>query len=279
MQIPVPYVLTFNVCIMLTAALCIPAILLVAWMMVTSSHTNWTRRFGEQASLALKVPIRLFDANVGMPTLDELRKYTNTLNRIGCLGTEAYRIRQNSVACPPCETTEEQVEHCEAVIESSAASSSGPSAKAGIAWMLHDLHEKSALSVYDFELNGRPLQIREMKLAANVENFARQVYAALRDLENEDVDIICVERIEVEEGTPEARVMSWLENEEKSDFVSSRKSNRREQTRTPGAMILLGLFSLAVLTILAVGERNLFSMPIRFQTEPMANVGESTIYT
>ena len=134
------------------------------------------------------------------------------------------------------------------------------------------------LSVYEFELHGRPLQIREMKLAANVDNFARQVYAALRDLENENMDIIYVESIEVDENTPEARVMHWLRNEEKAERGSPRNKNTKERSRTPGAMILLGLFSLAVGTILVIGERNLFSMPVKFQTEPMPNVGKSKSY-
>lgn len=273
--IPIPYALTFNACIMLTAACCIPAILLIAWMMVTSSHTNWTRRFGEQASLTLKVPVKLFDSESGMPTLDELRQVNSNLNRIGVIGTQAYRIRRQSLGYTLYRNSaQEPAEHLETAPEDDATSSNSGPSKGGIAWMLHDLHEKSSLSVYDFELNGRPLQIREMKLAANVDNFARQVYAALRDLENEHVDIICVESIDVDEGTPEDRVMKWLRNEEQTEKGAPHNKQRKERTRSPGAMILLGLFSLAVLAILVAGERNLFSKPVNYQTEPMPNVGQ-----
>ena len=93
------------------------------------------------------------------------------------------------------------------------------------------------------------------------------------------MDIICVESIDPDPGKPEARVMSWLQNEESADKSSSRRKVRKERTRTPGAMILLALFGLAVLTILIIGERNLFSNPVNFQTEPMANVGESRTTT
>lgn len=271
--IPLPHVLTFNVCIMLTAALCIPAILLVAWMMVTSSHTNWTRRFGEQASLTLKVPVMLFDAETGMPPPQELHKYS----RIGVIGTEAYCERRRSMAQPAVgDVSDGEAEHQECAITSDTETSRSSSNRiGGVDSLLHELHAKSALSVYEFEVEGKPLQIREMKLAAEVENFARQIYAALRDLENENVDLICVQSIDVDEGSPEAKVMSWLRNEERAERdPSSRRKARRDDTRTPGAMILLGLSSLAVVAVLFLGERNLFSPPVSWQTEPMANIGE-----
>lgn len=273
--VAVPYILTFNVCILLTAACCIPAILLIAWMIVSSTHTNWTRRFGEQSSHALKVPVMLFDEVNSMPSPKELRRRMPNLTKIGVIGTQAFKIRQRSRACAANGHVEEnQTEHNEVVASSSTSSTGAAPSKAGLAGVLHDLHEESALSVYDFELNGRPLQIREMKLAANVDSFARQVYEALRDLENEEVDIICVESIEVDENTAEAKVIDWLRNEEKAQREANGKKSGRETSLTPGAIILLGLFGMAVLAILAIGERNLFSQPVDYQTEPMANVGK-----
>lgn len=274
--IPVPYVLTFNVCIMLTAACCIPAILLVAWMMVTSSHTNWTRRWGEQSGLALKVPVQLYTLESGLPDLATLRELAGSLNKLGVVGTQSYSRKRASQA----EVLRRRsgsggsADHNEvAVVDSSAASTHVEAEMVGFDAMLHRLHEKSALSSYEFDQEGSTVKLLEIKLDAEFEDFAHQLYNAMRDLENEDVDVICVESVEAEPDTPNGKVMSWLRNEQEAERGRP-KQKRREKERSPGSVILLALFSLAVMAILIIGERNFFSNPVNYQTEPMANIGQ-----
>jgi len=263
--IPVPYVLTFNAGILLTAACCIPGMLLIAWMVVTIYQTSWAVRWGGKSSLKLKVPVVLYDSGTAMTTFGALREHHPSTMKMGFVGTG---MSKSSANISPAALSSEHVEHIVETRPSSTASLE----RSGIGKVIHDLHRKATLSRYEFVVDGHILQLLESNLDGESKDIARELYTAVRELEGEEVELICVERISIHDNPYSEKIMEWLSKESQTNFDGTRPLEKSR--RSPGDLILLFVFSAAVLAILVIGERNLFSTPVNYQTEPMANIGQ-----
>ncbi|RMX85609.1 hypothetical protein D0869_03693 [Hortaea werneckii] len=159
--------------------------------------------------------------------------------------------------------------HIEDVDESHSA---GPVHTFGSTDLLHLLHRQSMLTKYAFEIKGSQIQVFEINVDISGDDTLSRVYADLMALEREDVKFIIVEGVAHSQLSEE--VLTRLAHDSqirKRDAPELKKSRVSESL---GKYLQILLFGGAVFAILVAGERNLFSSQMRYQTEPMANVGQ-----
>ncbi|KAK5168963.1 uncharacterized protein LTR77_006272 [Saxophila tyrrhenica] len=140
-----------------------------------------------------KATVVLYEAGKAPPTLEALETYVASSRRIGVITTKSWVVdestgsmradRGHSTENPNGVHTEEDTP--------------------GFRGMLKALHStptpRAAMKSHSLQLGGSPLQLLEISLGPSTAKIARGIFAALRELDREDVDAIFVEGIDENE--------------------------------------------------------------------------------
>ncbi|KAI7211385.1 hypothetical protein KC333_g7706 [Hortaea werneckii] len=263
--VPAPTKLDSHAAILVAAACCIPGVLLAASLGFQLFKNSWATRWGKGA-LNMRASIILVNPNnVLSQPLTKLLEPLGGCARIGIIRLHAEK--DSDVSTSP--VANEVGMHIEDVDESHLME---PVHTFGSTDLLHYLHRQSMLTKYAFEIRGSQIQVFEINVDISVDDTTSRVYADLMALEREDMKFIIVEGVAHSRRSEE--VLTRLAHDSqirKRDAPESKKSRVSESL---GKYLQILLFGGAVFAILVAGERNLFSSQMRYQTEPMANVGQ-----
>lgn len=151
-----------------------------------------------------KAPVILYEIGKSAPTLTELRDYLGPQRKLGVITTKRWRvdpisteINDQTITSPDKKRYSELINH-----------------KRGFAGMLQSMHQTSdpgaAMQVHQVQRTHSTWQLAEIPLGSDIANIARGIFAALRELDREQVDAIFVEGIDDLEGDTAAAVMNRL---------------------------------------------------------------------
>ncbi|KAI7152998.1 hypothetical protein KC349_g8643 [Hortaea werneckii] len=263
--VPAPTKLNSHAAILVAAACCIPGVLLAASLGFQLFKNSWATRWGKGA-LNMRASIVLVNPdNAFSQSLTELLEPMGSCARIGIIRLHTGKSTDGSTS----PIANEVGTHIENVNESQSAE---PVFTFGSTDLLHHLHRQSMLTRYAFEIRGSQIQVFETSVDISADDATSRVYADLVALEREDVKFIIVE------GTAHSHVpgdvMTRLANDSQIKKRNAPDSKKSRVSESLGKYMQIVLFGGAVFAILVAGERNLFSSQMRYQTEPMANVGQ-----
>ncbi|KAI6791296.1 hypothetical protein KC363_g8169 [Hortaea werneckii] len=263
--VPAPTKLNSHAAILVAAACCIPGVLLAASLGFQLFKNSWATRWGKGA-LNMRASVVLVQPDDGLPQpLMGLLEPLGSCARIGIIRLHTEKGSDGSTS----PVANEVGTHVEDVNDNHTAQSLHAFGSTGL---LHRLHRQSMLTKYSFEIRGSQIQVFEITLDVFGDDTISRVYADLMALEREDVKFIIIEGLAHSQASDE--VLSRLANDSqirKRDAPEPKKSRISESL---GKYMQITLFGGAVFAILVAGERNLFSSQMRYQTEPMANVGQ-----
>ena len=262
--VPAPTKLNSHAAILVAAACCIPGVLLAASLGFQLFKNSWATRWGKGA-LNMRASIILVQPDEGLSQpLMELLEPLGSCARIGIIRLHAEKGSDGSTS----PMANEVGTHVEDVNESH---STQPMQAFGSTGLLHHLHRQSMLTKYTFEIRGSQIQVFEINVESSGVDTSR-VYADLMALEREDVRSIVVEGVAHSPVSEE--VLARLADDSQIKKRNAPDSKKSRVSESLGKYLQIILFGGAVFAILVAGERNLFSSQMRYQTEPMANVGK-----
>ncbi|KAI6910035.1 hypothetical protein KC318_g1365 [Hortaea werneckii] len=266
--VPAPTKLNSHAAILVAAACCIPGVLLAAslgfQLFKNSSATRWGKgALNMRASIVIVQP----DNGLSQPVMGLLEPL-GTCARIGIIRLHAEKNTDGSIS----PMANEVCTHIENVTDSHLVE---PLHAFGSTCLLQHLHRQSTLTKYAFEIRGSQIQVLEVNVnvsEADTTDAISRVYADLMALEREDVKSIIVEG--AAHGNVPEKVLTRLSNDSQIRQSNTPEMRKSRVSESLGKYLQIVLFGGAVFAILVAGERNLFSSQMRYQTEPMANVGQ-----
>ncbi|KAI7265044.1 hypothetical protein KC345_g8607 [Hortaea werneckii] len=263
--VPAPTKLNNHAAILVAAACCIPGVLLAASLGFQLFKNSWATRWGKGA-LNMRASIVLVQPNDGLSQpLMELLEPLGSCARIGIIRLHAEKGSDGSTS----PMANEVGTHVEDVNESHSTQHMQAFGSTGL---LHHLHRQSMLTKYTFEIRGSQIQVFEINVESSGVDTTSRVYADLMALEREDVRFIVVEGVAHSQVSEE--VLDRLADDTQIKKRNAPDSKKSRVSESLGKYLQIVLFGGAVFAILVAGERNLFSSQMRYQTEPMANVGQ-----
>jgi len=263
--VPAPTKLNSHAAILVAAACCIPGVLLAASLGFQLFKNSWATRWGKGA-LNMRASIVLVQPDNGLSQpLMELLEPLGSCARIGIIRLHAEKGSDGSTS----PMANEVGTHVEDVNDSHSTQHMQAFGSTGL---LHHLHRQSMLTKYTFEIRGSQIQVFEINVESSGVDTTSRVYADLMELEREDVKCIIVEGVAHSQFSEE--VLTRLANDSQIKKRNAPDSKKRRISESLGKYLQIILFGGAVFAILVAGERNLFSSQMRYQTEPMANVGQ-----
>lgn len=269
--VPAPTRLSPHAGILVAAACCVPGILLAAALGFTLFKNSWATRWGKSA-LNMRASVAFCEPGDPVTTLTDLRSQLGRSAKLGIIRITAKAEDSNDAASSE---NDDRPKHVEDAADTSSRTSAAASTTVDL---LHSLHAESVLTKYEFEIGRSRVQLLEINLEVpakdNAEEVLTKLYADMFTLEREDVQVIFVDARTHDAATEEA--ITQLRNDDAIRKGIAPERRQGEIAKSLGKPLQIILFGGAVLAILIAGERNLFSSQVRYQTEPMANVGMFT---
>ncbi|KAK3687113.1 hypothetical protein LTR37_019143 [Vermiconidia calcicola] len=151
-----------------------------------------------------KAPVILYEIGKAAPTLSELRDHVGPQKKLGVVTTKRWRVNPSSTEInEQTSTSPDKTKHSERANH-----------EEGFAGMLQSLHGTpdpgAAMQIHQVQGTHSTWQLAEIPLGSNIASIARGIFAALRELDREQVDAIFVEGIDDLEGDTAAAVMNRL---------------------------------------------------------------------
>ena len=158
---------------------------------------------------APKATVVLFEADKPPPSRFELCKFLGPNRKLGLIRTKHWRFRTDNESYPVYATTDSQENNSPPPGEHSQAYTLG---FAGLLETLQSSRQpREVLQTHAIQGGGSlKLAIVDICLGTDVGDIARGIFAALRELDKEDVDAILVEGIDDAEGETAAAIMNRL---------------------------------------------------------------------
>ncbi|KAK5124472.1 hypothetical protein LTR85_001689 [Meristemomyces frigidus] len=155
-----------------------------------------------------KAPVVLFEAGREPPTAAELRRYTGPNARLGIVRTRSWKLDPENHSSPIRPLTETEQTNAEEAHDQAQSSTPG---FAGLLEIIESTREpRKALQKCVIQQEGQPITLLDICLGPHTAGIARGIFAALRELDREDVDAILVEGIDDAEGVTAAAIMNRL---------------------------------------------------------------------
>ncbi|KAM0718280.1 hypothetical protein Q7P37_006612 [Cladosporium fusiforme] len=153
-----------------------------------------------------KATVVLFESGKKAPIRSDLEQYLASSKKLGVIRTKRWTINTASENGPVGQTSAEEIK--------SAPHTNGhePSIPgfAGMLQSIHKQHVKRSVETHTVANGGKEFTLLDVNLGGDTADIARGVFAALRDMDRQDVDAIFVEGISDEEGDVAAAVMNRL---------------------------------------------------------------------
>lgn len=153
-----------------------------------------------------KATVVLFESGKKAPTRSDLEQYLTSSKKLGVIRTKRWTVDATGENGPIGQSSPEQVE---SVPHTNGDEPSIPGF-AGMLQSIHKQHVKRSVETHAVENGEKSFTLLDVNLGSDTADIARGVFAALRDMDRQDVDAIFVEGIDDEEGDVAAAVMNRL---------------------------------------------------------------------
>jgi L-threonylcarbamoyladenylate synthase len=153
-----------------------------------------------------KATVVLFESGKKAPTRSDMAQYIATSKKLGVIRTKRWTVDTSGESGPIAQKSADEV-------KTSIQTNGHEPSKPGFAGMLqtiHKQHVQRSVEIHAVANAGTDFTLLDVNLGGNTADIARGVFAALRDLDRQDVDAIFVEGISDEEGDVAAAVMNRL---------------------------------------------------------------------
>lgn len=160
-----------------------------------------------------KATVVLFESGKKAPVWSDMAQYLSTTGskKLGVIRTKRWSVDVAGVDGPVVQGTPEETKLASQT--NGNESKSSPSIPGGFAGMLQTIHKQHVQRSVETHLVANSdveFTLLDVALGNDTADIARGVFAALRDLDRQDVDAIFVEGISDEEGDVAAAVMNRL---------------------------------------------------------------------
>lgn len=160
-----------------------------------------------------KATVVLFESGKKAPVWSDMAQYLSTTGskKLGVIRTKRWSVDVAGVDGPVVQGTPEETKLASQT--NGNESKSSPSIPGGFAGMLqtiHKQHVQRSVETHSVANSQMDFKLLDVALGNDTADIARGVFAALRDLDRQDVDAIFVEGISDEEGDVAAAVMNRL---------------------------------------------------------------------
>jgi L-threonylcarbamoyladenylate synthase len=153
-----------------------------------------------------KATVVLFESGKKAPAWSDMAQYISTSNKLGVIRTKRWTVDIAGESGPIGQTPTSEVE---ASPQTNGHEPSIPGF-AGMLQTIHKQHVQRSVETHAVASSAADFTLLDVNLGSNTADIARGVFAALRDLDRQDVDAIFVEGISDEEGDVAAAVMNRL---------------------------------------------------------------------
>ena len=153
-----------------------------------------------------KATVVLFESGKKAPTWSDMAQYIAASKKLGVIRTKQWIVETSGESGPIAQKSTDEVK---ASIHTNGHEPSKPGF-AGMLQTIHKQHVQRSVETYAVANAGTDFTLLDVNLGGNTADIARGVFAALRDLDRQDVDAIFVEGISDEEGDVAAAVMNRL---------------------------------------------------------------------
>jgi L-threonylcarbamoyladenylate synthase len=153
-----------------------------------------------------KATVVLFESGKKAPAWSDMAQYISTSKKLGVIRTKRWGVDTAGESGPIGQTSTSEV-------ETSPQTNGHEPSIPGFAGMLQTIHKQHIQRSVETHAVANPaanFTLLDVNLGGNTADIARGVFAALRDLDRQDVDAIFVEGISDEEGDVAAAVMNRL---------------------------------------------------------------------
>jgi L-threonylcarbamoyladenylate synthase len=161
-----------------------------------------------------KATVVLFESGKKAPVWSDMAQYLTTTgsSKLGVIRTKRWSVDVAGADGPvvQCSTEETKIASQPNGNESKSASSSTPGGFAGMLQTIHKQHVQRSVESHSVANSDMDFTLLDVGLGSDTADIARGVFAALRDLDRQDVDAIFVEGVSDEEGDVAAAVMNRL---------------------------------------------------------------------
>ncbi|KAK4545135.1 hypothetical protein LTR36_003686 [Oleoguttula mirabilis] len=155
-----------------------------------------------------KAPVVLFEAGKEPPSVTGLQQFTGPNAKLGLVRTKSWRFNPKDDDNPISSSVPADVT---AAVDVAKQASHFATGFAGLLDTVDSAREpKKALQTHVMQKGGLPVTLLDISLGPDTAGIARGVFAALRELDSENVDAILVEGIDDAEGETAAAIMNRL---------------------------------------------------------------------
>jgi L-threonylcarbamoyladenylate synthase len=162
-----------------------------------------------------KATVVLFESGKKAPVWSDMAQYLTTTGsrKLGVIRTKRWAVDVKGAEGPVVQSTAEETRpgpQTNGNESKPSSSSSIPGGFAGMLQTIHKQHVQRSVETHSVADSGIEFSLLDVGLGGDTADIARGVFAALRDLDRQDVDAIFVEGISDEEGDVAAAVMNRL---------------------------------------------------------------------
>jgi len=159
-----------------------------------------------------KATVVLFESGKKAPIWSDMAQYLTTAGRrkLGVIRTKRWSVDVAGSDGPVVQGTSEETKPASQTNGNGSSPSSIPGGFAGMLQTIHKQHVQRSVETHTVANSVTDFALLDVALGSDTADIARGVFAALRDLDRQDVDAIFVEGISDEEGDVAAAVMNRL---------------------------------------------------------------------
>lgn len=154
---------------------------------------------------APKATVVLFESGKKAPVYSDMTQYLTASNKIGIVRTKRWTIQAAGEVGPIAQTPAET----KSVLHANGQEPTIPGF-AGMLQTIYNQHVQRAVEMHPVANGEKAFELLDIDLGDDTADIARGVFAALRDMDRQNVDAIFVEGISDEEGDVAAAVMNRL---------------------------------------------------------------------
>lgn len=155
-----------------------------------------------------KATVVLVEAGKSPPSMSEIQQYIRSNAKFGLVRTRAWEVKPDNQSNPICMRNKAEETAVLRAVEQA------PSPVSGFAGLLETIQStpepRKALHTHAMQHQGSPIALLDISLGPGIAGVARGIFAALRELDRENVDAIVVEGIDDAEGDTAAAIMNRL---------------------------------------------------------------------
>ena len=154
-----------------------------------------------------KATVVLFESGKKAPTWSDMAQYVAASKKLGVVRTRQWAVETAGESGPIAQKSEDEVK---ASMQTNGHEEPSKPGFAGMLQTIHKQHVQRSVETHAVANSDTNFTLLDVNLGGNTADIARGVFAALRDLDRQDVDAIFVEGINDEEGDVAAAVMNRL---------------------------------------------------------------------